>query len=72
MTKILRPGFRVPPIHKPPAVEAILGQVVGLLQVQSLQVQALIKCVGQEKFDAMLNEMATNPPEEVTTPEATG
>ena len=68
MSDLIRSGFRVPPRHKPPAVEVILGHAVELLRIQSLQVAALIRCVGQDKFDAAVQEMAAekppdNPPE---------
>jgi hypothetical protein len=54
LSKIIRPGFRVPPIHKPPSVEEILGQVVGMMQLQELKIEALAECVGRDRFSAGL------------------
>jgi hypothetical protein len=54
MSKIIRPGFRVPPIHKPPEVEEILGKVVEMMQIQALNIEALVNCVGRERFEAGL------------------
>jgi hypothetical protein len=54
MSKIIRPGFRVPPIHKPPSVEEILGGVVKMMQIQALNIEALINCVGRDRYEAGL------------------
>ena len=63
---LVRSGFHVPPIHKPPAIETILGQAVELLRVQALQIEALKRCVGQEAFDAAVAAMSQKPPEPPT------
>jgi hypothetical protein len=57
MSEIIRPGFRIPPRHKPPPVEVILGQALELLKVQAFQIEALKRSVGREKFDASVAEM---------------
>lgn len=57
MSQLVRSGFRVPPIHKPPPVEAILAQVVELCRTQAIQVECLKRCVGAEKFEAELAKM---------------
>jgi hypothetical protein len=54
MTKIVRPGFRVQPIHKDPSVEDILGKVVHIMQIQALNIEALINCVGRDRYEAGL------------------
>jgi hypothetical protein len=65
MSELVRSGFRVPPRHKPPALEVILGQAVELLRVQALQIEALKRCVGPEAFDAAVKSMSEAPPPEV-------
>ena len=49
MSKIIRPGF-----HQPPEVEEILGWVVKMMQIQALNIEALINCVGRDRYETGL------------------
>lgn len=57
MSDIIRPGFRVPPRHKPPPVEVILAQALEILKVQGVQIEALKRAVGNEAFEAAVAAM---------------
>lgn len=59
-----RSRFAVPPIHKPPSIESILSGMAELLRSQAIQIEALTRAVGQDKFDAALAGMAAAPPPE--------
>lgn len=59
-----RDGFRVPPSHKPPTIEVLLGKAVEMMQLQSLQIECLKRCVGAERFESELRAMADSTPQE--------
>jgi hypothetical protein len=54
MSQIVRPGFRAPPNHRHPEIEKLLGDVVGMMQIQALNIEALINCVGRDRYEAGL------------------
>jgi hypothetical protein len=54
MKQIVRPGFRAPPQHQHPEIEDLLGKAVHMMQIQALNIEALINCIGRDRFEAGL------------------